>query len=127
MKSWAMEILEESIDEVSKQKKLSIQDTTAINNLNEINTGYLNNGKDGFSESPSTGVQLAMNGNIKNDINNYETIIIPETDYDEADTLGLLLEYMNPGTTYDRVTKEWIVPDEVRERIHNEANHLRTK
>ena len=24
-------------------------------------------------------VRLAMNGNIKNDINNYETIIMPET------------------------------------------------
>lgn len=34
---------------------------------------------------------------------------------------------MNPRTTYDRVTKEWIVPDEVKERIHNEANQLRTK
>lgn len=60
-----------------------------------------------------------------NNINNYETIILP--DIDETDALGILLEYMNPGTSYNQETKEWIVPDDVREQIRSDAKKLKKK
>ena len=51
------------------------------------------------------------------DILNYEKIEVPEMD--EADVLGMLLEKYTEGTTYDKETKSWIVPNEVYDRIKN--------
>lgn len=63
-----------------------------------------------------------MNGN---NINNYETIIL--SDIDESDALGILLEYMNPDTSYNKETKEWIVPDDIKEQIRYDAKRLKKK
>ena len=57
-----------------------------------------------------------------NNINNYETIILP--DIDEADALGVLLEYVNPGTSYNQETNNEFYIDKT---VYNNFDDFKAK
>lgn len=55
-----------------------------------------------------------MNGNSDK---SKKEVIIYAPQMDELDITGQLLEKFTPGTTYDEKTKQWTVPEEIREHL----------